>query len=167
MTFIRSRIGLRIAVAVTAVASFLLVGHQPAANAESVSTPVDFVNPHECTLELVELEGRFHVVTQTSQNADGSFRIMIHQNTQGVDGYGVPSGDRYVFNEGANEHIIESAPGNSVNTTFLHTEYIHMGESLGYEAPSLDDLHVKLRVVTVLVDGVPTTHVFQDTRECK
>jgi hypothetical protein len=167
MTFIRSRIGFRIAVALTAVASFLLVGHQPAAQAESVSTPVDFVNPHECTLELVQLEGRFHLVTTTTQNANGSYHIRVHQNTQGVNGIGVPSGDYYVFNEGTNEAVIETASANSINTFFLHTEFIHAGESLGYEAPGLDDLHVKLRIIVVMNNGVPTTHVFQDSRECK
>ncbi|HEV2754524.1 MAG TPA: hypothetical protein VG318_01950 [Actinomycetota bacterium] len=153
--------------AITAVASFLVVGHQPAANAESQSVPVDFVNPHECTLELVELQGRVHVVTQVTENTDGTFHVMAHTNTQGVDGYGFPSGDRYVFVEGTHAQTTESAPANSINTTFHHVEYIHMGESLGYESPGLDDLHVKLRVVVVLTNGVPTTHVFQDSRECK
>ena len=167
MTFIRSRFGFRTAVALVAVASFLLVGHQTPASAESTSTPVDFVNPHECTLEIVELEGRFHVVTNTTENPDGSCPIMVHTNTQGVSGYGFPSGDRYNFIEGTNEQTKESADGNSVNTFFMHTEFIHMGESLGYQAPSMDDLHVKLRVVVIISNGVPTTHVFQDSRECR
>jgi hypothetical protein len=167
MTFIRSRIGFRVAVALAAVASFLVAGLQPAANAQSTSVPVDFVNPHECTLELVELEGRLHVVTHTTENPDGSYRITTHTNTQGVEGYGYPSGDKYVFVEGTTEQTADGVDGNSINTFFLHTEYIHVGESLGYEAPSLDDLHVKLRVIVVMVNGVPTTHVFQDRRECK
>ncbi len=167
MTLIRSRFGFRAAVALAAVASFLLVGHQTPASAESTSTPVDFIQPHECTLELVNLNGRFHVVTNTNTNADGTVHLVVHQNTQGVDGIGAPSGDRYVFNEGTNEQTKESADGNSVNTFFMHTEFIHMGESLGYMAPGLDDLHVKLRVVVTLTNGVPSTTVFQDQRECR
>lgn len=166
MTLTRPR--LKTALALAAVVSTVLVGQQSPARAESVSTPIDFLEPHECTLEAVVMDGRLHIVTQTNTNPDGTVNLIVRRDLHGTNsGTGTPSGDRYMYNEDSTIHSKDSVQATSVESFVFHTEFIHQGESLGWQSPALDDLHAKVRVIVILKNGVPTNEVFIDERTCR
>ncbi len=136
-----------------------------AANFQIPITP--FTND-ACTGEGVTLEGNLHLLVQTTANADGSFHVMQHTNTQGVSGIGVLSGDTYSFSEGYLERDTFDAQGGTTTHTVMHLEFIHHGESLGLLAPSLDDLHQHFNVATTLAPtGEPTATIHTDRFECR
>jgi hypothetical protein len=153
-------------VAVTAIFCLnLFAGSASAANEQiDITGLFEF---QECTAEGVELDGRVHIVTETTPNGDGTFNVTVHSNTMGVEGTGFPSGDTYRFNEGANINgefdVIAGGVGNMVG----HEEFIHPGESGGFESPGLDDKHVHFNIAVSLdALGDPVT-TFIPTVECK
>ncbi len=159
---------LKTAIALAAVLSTMVVGHSSPAQADSISTPFDFVEPHQCTLETVAVDGRLHIVTQTNTNPDGTVNVIVHRDLHGRgEGVGTPSGDTYRYNEDSTSHTKESVEATSIQTFIMHIEFIHMGESLGYQSPELDDVHAKVRIVVVITNGVPNTHVFTDETVCR
>jgi hypothetical protein len=106
-------------------------------------------------------------VTQVTPNAEGSFRVKVHTNTQGVSGIGILSGDRYNFNEGMNSmgevDVLAGGSGHFVG----REEFIHHGESGGLVGPSLDDKHVHFNVTVALdASGLPIT-TFTPRIECR
>lgn len=166
MILVRPR--LKTALALTAIAAMMVVGHQSPARAESVSTPIDFVEPHECTLETVVMDGRLHIVTQVNTNPDGTVNLIVHRDLHGTNsGTGQPSGDKYMYNEDSTVHSKESVDSTSIQSFVFHTQFIHAGEYGGWQEPALDDLHAKVRVIVVLKNGVPTNNVFIDERTCR
>ena len=148
----------------------LAFGASPALGAPAVSQRIDITGlfqDNECTGEGVELSGSLHIVTHVTANADGSFRVKVHTNTQGVTGTGILSGDRYSFNEGYNlmseVDVLAGGSGHFVG----HEEFIHHGESGGLVSPTLDDQHVHFNVTVALdASGLPTT-TFIPRIECR
>ncbi len=153
-------------VAATAALSLNLFAGSASAASQTIDVTGLF-EFNECTAEGVELAGRVHIVTNVSPNGDGSFHIKVHSNTMGVEGTGLASGDRYVFNEGANLQgefdVLAGGTGHAVG----HEEFIHPGELGGFESPTLDDKHVHFNVTVALdILGEPTTS-FMPRVECK
>lgn len=123
-----------------------------------------FSNPqNDCTGEFMVFEGTAHLVIDVTENADGSFRVFEHFDTQGVTAIGVASGDQYVLSEVTNTRQSYDVTAQPVESqTVHHLVVIHPGESL----PN-DDRYEHVLVRTTWSGGVPTV-VFQSTRtECK
>jgi hypothetical protein len=122
---------------------------------------------NECTGEPVVLDGRVHLLISVTANADGSFRVKQHTNTQGVTGIGLTSGDSYSFNQGDNLMGEVDVPAGGSGHLVGHQEFIHHGESGGVTNPALDDKHVYFNTTVALdASGQPTT-TFTTRIECK
>ena len=105
-----------------------------------------------CTGEGVDLDGRVHVLVRVTPNADGSFHVKQHTNTQGVQGIGMTSGDGYTFSEGMNSiGEVDVAAGGTAHLVG-HEEFIHHGETNPGFPGAPDDLHVHFNT-TVSVDA--------------
>ena len=170
MTLKTSDRALRLLVYTVAIGLLLVFGASAGLAAPAVSERTDITGTfefNECTGEGVELSGSVHIVTHVTANADGSFRVKVHTNTQGVTGTGLLSGDRYNFNEGSNlmgeVDVLAGGSGHFVG----HEEFIHHGESGGLVSPTLDDQHVHFNVTVALdASGLPTT-TFIPRIECR
>ncbi|MDQ3986404.1 MAG: hypothetical protein M3280_07900 [Actinomycetota bacterium] len=162
ITKIRVAIGL-------AVATLAALPLYHSASAQTTQIKEEFVDParfHPCTHENVALQGRIHVTTTTTANPDGTFHLKFHVNTQGVEGIGTPSGDMYRFNNGENLTFQTDVQGGMRTHTVGHTEYIHVGESLGFPDPNDDDFHEHFNI-TVLpsLTAPPATEIFQAAQQ--
>lgn len=56
-----------------------------------------------CTGEEVAFQGTGHVVATITPNADGSFTVSAHFNTQSVSGVGLETGTKYQLSQVSNE----------------------------------------------------------------
>ena len=101
----------------------------PEANERIDITPLFEVN--ECTGEPVVVDGRVHILVDVTPNTDGSFRIKVHTNTQGVSATGVVTEDTYSFNEATNLNGEFDVPAGGSAHFRGHEELIHHGESGG------------------------------------
>lgn len=69
-------------------------GSRPVITRTNLRREVAFLSSSPCTMEQVQVTGRFHItVTNTVTNDEVSYRA--HQNSQGMSGVGVDSGRRY------------------------------------------------------------------------
>jgi hypothetical protein len=121
---------------------------------------IAFDSVHPCTLEPVAGIGAVHLIITMTDNPDGSTHVRIYHHTSGMQGIGVVSGDRYVFNEGETTEADVSGSG----TVYHRVEFIHMGESLGHPTEALDDFHQRVRVI---VSEMSPPVVTQDRSECR
>jgi hypothetical protein len=123
-----------------------------------------FSNPQNaCTQELMIFDGQALLEFHITANADGSFRVSEHLNTQGVTATGVLSGDTYTISDGTNsqsEYDITAQP--TTSHTVHHLEVIHAGETVRN-----DDYHEYVSVTTTWIDGVPTPTFDRAKAECK
>jgi hypothetical protein len=142
----------------------------PALAAQGTNESIDITGifeVNECTGEPVVLDGRVHLLTAVTANADGSFHVKQHINTQGVTGIGVISGDSYSFNQEDNFMGEVDVPAGGSGHLVGHQEFIHHGESRGVTNPALDDKHVHFNTTVALdASGQPTT-TFTTRIECK
>jgi hypothetical protein len=141
-----------------------------AATGETTNAFVDITGTfrvNECTGETVTLDGQVHISTSVTPNADGSFHIRVHSNTQGVSGTGDITGDSYRFNETENFSGEFEVPAGGSGHLVGHQEFIHQGESGGLASPTLDDKHVHFNTtVTLDAAGNPVTS-FVPSVECR
>ncbi len=153
-------------IAAASILSLNLFTGSASAASETIDISFTF-EVNECTGEGVELDGRLHLVTQTSPNGDGTFNVKFHSNTMGVEGTGLMSGDRYRFNETVNIQGEIDVPAGGTGHMVGHEEFIHPGESRGVAAPNLDDKHVHFNIVVALdALGDPATTFVPDF-ECR
>ena len=152
--------------AAASILSLNLFAGSASAASETIDISFTF-EVNECTAEGVELDGRLHLVTETSPNDDGTFNVKFHSNTMGVEGTGLISGERYLFNQTVNiQGEIDVAAGGTGHMVG-HEEFIHPGEYGGAVEPHLDDKHVHFNIVVALDQlGNPSTTFIPDY-ECR
>jgi hypothetical protein len=152
--------------AATSILSLNLFTGTASAASETIDISFTF-EVNECTGEGVEFDGRLHLVTSTTPNGDGTVNVKFHSNTMGVEGTGLLTGDRYIFNETINIQGEIEVPAGGTGHMVGHEEFIHPGEFGGVEAPHLDDKHVHFNIIVALdAEGLPSTTFVPDV-ECR
>jgi hypothetical protein len=114
--------------------------------------------------EIVPLDGVEHASYQTVIGPDGSARVRVHVNAQGVTGYGVVSGDLYRSSGATNEayewDAAQNPTGNDITYGFNVEDVSHPGRA--------GNIHVTETVhVDVDAFGYPNLHVSKFDAVCK
>ncbi|MDQ3877178.1 MAG: hypothetical protein M3290_02335 [Actinomycetota bacterium] len=145
------------------LASVIAVAAASPALASTFSTPY-FSNPqNSCTGDFMLFNGNANVTFDVTQNADGSFHVREHVNTQGVTATGLPSGDEYVISDVTNDVVEFDVSAQPTDSHTVHTlEIIHKANNL-----PLDDRYEQINVDTTWVDGVPNATVHSEREECR
>lgn len=75
----------------------------------NIKVPVDVIDFNGCTMELVRITGKVHIVMHDFEDNNGGRHISIHYNGMGYQGEGLSSGETYrIMNSNhAQEYNIE------------------------------------------------------------
>ncbi|MFN2594072.1 MAG: hypothetical protein ABR579_04180 [Actinomycetota bacterium] len=151
--------------ALTAIglASVLAIAAAAPALAQQTSFPYQSNPINQCTGDFMIYNGTAHMEFDVTPNADGSFHVREHLNTQGVKATGSPSGDDYVVTEVTNDDSdfdVTAQPTES--HTVHHLIVIHKANNL----PN-DDRYEQINVDTQWVNGVPNPTIHSQRDECK
>lgn len=143
----------------------LATGFQRPASAADVNVTIQYqeVKPNPCPPNNpVQLNGQLHMLVTTTANSSGGYQVYTRQNTIGLTGNDLVTGERYVASdEQADRASFPAGPPFPVtHTQVMSRELVSQGSSPNFV------MHFTFRV-TIDALGVPTVLVDNAHADCK